>query len=425
MKRIILDVPKWHVYLHRDARGLETATELDGPVQKLEDEVFDKVYSGDAERLPDKHQDAKLRTWADAVHEACERLPAFSRLASECRGDALAAGMAVEALMAELRPELSGEPEAKPQDAALRRSVGRGCEKASAAVDELRETMEGLADIGFNGFPGTTSAAGGAMPPASIRTLAARLKSDARLKHIALLAGRFGRIAAGKRRERLKHGADEIADIEQGAELGRLLPAELLRLSHPGLRPWFMKSLVERQAMQYQLIGQQPLGRGPLVVVLDKSGSMDGPRDVWATALTLALLEQAQSERRVFALVAFDYHVKYEAVVKPGEPLPEEALFTACAGGTEIATALRRGLELIAAADSTLRKADIVLITDGGSDTTSAPRLRVDAQALGVTILGLGIGVEREWLEPWCDSIQAIADVSRLDDETASKVFAQ
>jgi uncharacterized protein with von Willebrand factor type A (vWA) domain len=333
--------------------------------------------------------------------------------------------MAVEALMAELRPELSREPEAKPRDTALRRSVGRGCEKASAAVDELRETMEGLADIGFKGFHGTTSTAGGAMSPASIRTLAARLKSDARLKHIALLAGRFRRIAANKRRERLKHGADEIADIEQGADLGRLLPAELLRLSHPALRPWFMKNLVERQAMQYQLIGQQPLGRGPLVVVLDKSGSMDGPRDVWATALTLALLEQAQSERRVFALVAFDYHVKFEAVVKPGEHLPEEALFTACAGGTEIGTALRGGLELITAADSALRKADIVLITDGGSDTISAPRLRVDAQALGVTILGLGIGVDREWLEPWCDSIQAITDVSRLDDETASKVFAQ
>ena len=99
--------------------------------------------------------------------------------------------------------------------------------------------------------------------------------------------------------------------------------------------------------MQYQLIGNQPLGKGPLVVLLDKSGSMDGPRDIWATALSLALLDQAQRERRPFALVAFDYRVKFEAVVKPGEPLPEAALFTACAGGTEIADAVARGLEII------------------------------------------------------------------------------
>jgi hypothetical protein len=98
-----------------------------------------------------------------------------------------------------------------------------------------------------------------------------------------------------------------------------------------------------RQVLQYQLIGNEPLGRGPLMVLLDKSGSMDGPRDIWATALSLALLDQAQCERRTFALLAFDYRVKFEAVVKPGEPLPEEALFTACAGGTEIGVALARG----------------------------------------------------------------------------------
>jgi hypothetical protein len=43
MKRIVFDVPRWHAYLHRDARGLETATERDGPVQKFEDELFDRL----------------------------------------------------------------------------------------------------------------------------------------------------------------------------------------------------------------------------------------------------------------------------------------------------------------------------------------------------------------------------------------------
>ena len=129
--------------------------------------------------------------------------------------------------------------------------------------------------------------------------------------------------------------------------------------------------------MQYQLIGNEPLGKGPLVVLLDKSGSMDGPRDIWATALALALLDQAQRERRVFALLGFDYRVKHEAVVKPDEPLPEAALFTACAGGTEIGVALDRGLELIRGNTGPLKKADIVLVTDGGSDAAIAPRSSV------------------------------------------------
>jgi uncharacterized protein with von Willebrand factor type A (vWA) domain len=427
MKRIVLDVPKWHVYLHRDARGLENSrADQDAPIRKFEDEVFDKLYSGDSERLPEKKQDPKLRAWADTVHQACERLPAFSRLAGECRGEPIAAGTAVETLMAELRPQVPQESEnaqERPPEA-VRRALGSGCEKASQAVEDLRETMEGLAEVGFTGMPGRTSAFGGAMPAKAIRALAARLRSDARLKQIALLAGRFKRIAASKRRQKLKHGADEISDIEQGADLGRLLPSELVKLTHRTHRLVLLKNLLERQAMQYQLIGNAPLGKGPLVVVLDKSGSMDGPRDIWATALTLALLDQAQRERRVFAMLGFDYQVKFEAVVKPGDPLPEEALFTACAGGTEIGVALRRGLDLIQQHQGALKRADIVLVTDGGSDTESATKIREDALAMGVTILGLGIGVEREWLAPWCDDIQAVQELTTITATSAERLFA-
>ena len=424
MKRVLYDVPRWHTYLHRDARGLESATEKDDPVTKFEDEIFDRLYSGDLEPLPAAEQDRKLKAWAEGVHDACAQLPAFNRLASECRGEAVAAGMAVEALMVEIRPQAPKEQEngQDGQPGPSRRALGAACDKASAAVEELREAMQGLADIGL--APGTGAALGGAMSPGGIRRLAARLKTDPRLKQIALLAGRFKRIAASKRRQKVKHGADEVADIEQGADLARLLPAELVKLTHRTRRAILLKDLLERQAMQYQLVGQEPLGKGPLVVVLDKSGSMDGPRDIWATAVALALLDEAQRARRVFALLAFDYAVKHESVVKPGEALPEQALFTACAGGTEIGVALRRGLDLIQQHQGALKKADLVLVTDGGSDTGPAPKIREDASALGVSILGLGIGVEREWLAPWCDDIQAVSDLTQLDGESAEKLFA-
>ena len=51
--------------------------------------------------------------------------------------------------------------------------------------------------------------------------------------------------------------------------------------------------------------------RGPisLMLVIDKSGSMEGQPDLWATAVALALLERAWSERRPFALLGFDASV--------------------------------------------------------------------------------------------------------------------
>jgi len=73
---------------------------------------------------------------------------------------------------------------------------------------------------------------------------------------------------------------------------------------------------VQRQVLQYQLSGNEVLGRGPLVLLLDKSGSMEGPKDTWATALALALLEHAHAERRPFALIDFNGSVTYETTVE-------------------------------------------------------------------------------------------------------------
>jgi uncharacterized protein with von Willebrand factor type A (vWA) domain len=78
--------------------------------------------------------------------------------------------------------------------------------------------------------------------------LVRRLRNDERLHQIALLSGRFKRILASKRRERTRSGADEIANIEQGADLARLVPNELARFSHPLQRLAFLRDFTERAA---------------------------------------------------------------------------------------------------------------------------------------------------------------------------------
>ena len=430
MKRLLFDVSRWHLMLYREHRQMPRANDRDGPSLRLEDELFERLYTGEGERLPPGKMNPTFRSWAERIHATCDELPTFARLAAECRGDAAAAASAVETLLREMSippPEQPPPPEAPGSSKdPLRRPLAAACAQAARAVEDLRDAIEGLDQVYFNGghAPGVGTQPGVPGEHPAVRPLAARLKNDQRLRRIAALAGRFKRIAANKRRQRVKHGADEITDIEQGADLARALPAELSKLSHRLLRLEFMRAMLERQVLQYQLAGTATLGKGPLVVVLDKSGSMDGPRDVWATALALALLDHAQRERRMYALLGFDSGVKFEAVVRPGEPIPEEGLFVSCGGGTEIGVALKRGLEIIRGHPGALKKADIVLVTDGGSDPTSAPTVRGEAAALGVTILGLGIGVEREWLAPWCDHVQSVTDLANIDEASATKLFS-
>lgn len=418
MLRLVHDVPRWHVFLHRDARELPPVQKDDAPIRRLEDEIFDRLYSRGAQKAATNDNSETLTAWAEKLHTLCSELPAFERLGQECLGDSDAAAAAVEMLMQALEPHLRQKPD-EVQAPSLRRSITGACEKSSQAIDQQRESMDGLAGVGF----GSSSSAGGRTSGPNARRLAQRLKKDDRLARIAMLAGKFKRIAAAKQKAKVRHGADELSDVELGSNISRLLPSELAQVAHPLMRRALMARLVEGRAMQYRLSGTDSMGRGPLICALDKSGSMEGPKDIWATAVALALLEVAHRQRRPFALLCFDGEVKHEARVGIGEPLPEDSLFVQASGGTNITGVLARSLSIIQESGGAMKKADVVLITDGESEMQDAPIVRQLAEDLGVTILGFGIGVDITALRPWCDEVTAIHRLDTVDEAAAEALF--
>ena len=226
MKRLISDTSKWALFLHRDARGLTAADAGDNAVLQFGDELFTRLFQGELEHLPQEQRSREFGDWAAQLHATCDGLPAFGRLAAEVRGDAPAAAIATEALLAALGPEPS---QPQPQTSRL---LHGGCNSAAAAVEEFRDAAEGLRGVFFGQGRGTNQISEGA----AYRELATRLKADTRLRRIAQVAGRFRRIALTKRRQRVRHGADEVNSIEQGGDIARLLPVELGKLLHPQLR---------------------------------------------------------------------------------------------------------------------------------------------------------------------------------------------
>ncbi len=451
MKRLTLDVPRWHIYKHRDARGLETVDADDTKVRKFEDELFDRLYSNEVESLPADKQDKQLAGWAEKVHEQCKKLPSFERLVRDVQGEAALAGYAVDCIMQDLMPLLKSEEdrvkEAAKQNAqqgtpangpgqtpgmgpkleeALRRAVTKATTAATQKIEEIKEADEALEMVGLGGWkPGTEKGEHSKQDGQRIRALATQIKDKPAIKRFIDLVGRFKRIAQQKQKQKVNHGADEITDITTGSDLNRLLPSETMMLANKTTKLELFRKITENACLQYHMTGIEPKGKGPIVVCIDKSGSMNGQPDEWATAIALALGDMALRQKRVFAMVSFDTTILHECVVKPGEAIPEDCLMTDCQGGTDIDVAYARAVAIIKDNPGQLNKADIVMITDGGShQRPDHDALRAKAKEMGVNSLGIGIFVPADCLKPWCETVQSVTDISKLDEELATKLFA-
>lgn len=176
------------------------------------------------------------------------------------------------------------------------RAVGKAVTEARKEVDELRDAARALG-LG-PGEPGRND-------PRAIAALYARVRNDLGLRRICELAGRFRRVARSKQRQKVRHGLDDVVGVEPGGDIGRLLPAELVRLAVPEWELDCLRRIVEHQALCREYHAVEPIGKGPFVVVCDESGSMEGARAHTAKALALALAWVARHQRRWCGLVAY------------------------------------------------------------------------------------------------------------------------
>jgi uncharacterized protein with von Willebrand factor type A (vWA) domain len=176
------------------------------------------------------------------------------------------------------------------------RAVGKAVAEAGKEVNELRDSCAALG-MGA-GQPGSND-------PRAIAALFKRVRNDPALKKISELAGRFRRVAQSKQRQKVTHGLDDVVGVEPGGEIGRLLPSELAKLAVPELELDTLRRIVERQALCREHHSVEPVGKGPIICVVDESGSMEGVRAHTAKALALALAWIARQQHRWCGLIAY------------------------------------------------------------------------------------------------------------------------
>ena len=118
------------------------------------------------------------------------------------------------------------------------------------------------------------------------------------------------RIALDVQRTRVTHPPDEVVNIRMGRDLSHLVPSQWALLADPDTEDIFYQNFAEGRLVQYDLVGSEKLGQGPIICALDSSGSMADPigsvtKEAWSKAVMLALLAIARKQGRDIVVLHF------------------------------------------------------------------------------------------------------------------------
>jgi uncharacterized protein with von Willebrand factor type A (vWA) domain len=401
-------------------------------------EVFARLYGA-----PERREQASGPAWIDRAHKVIDALDtAFTSLREQVSGDPDFSAIAAARLMSEIAPQIAKivDEEAKTAerteeesragaeaaDGALRAALRRAIAGVSAEAGDLRAALSGIS-------PGL-AAAPAAHEQADPRRmlLAERLRSDPRLREVVRRAGRIQRIAARPDSRRRTDGREEIVDVERGGDIARLLPSELARLAHPGLRLLALRGIVERTALQYRMVGTEPEGRGPIVLLLDESSSMNTPNGqphLWARAVGIATLSIGAKQRREVTVIGFNGRVSSvhrlrrdgsSALLSTSDPSRVESelgslaevVLAVAARGAVGGTSFDRVLSYALTSGVRAKRADLIFVTD--DNCTVAPAILAEIAAhrtesglrvYGFTINGGRIGGAAAAV---CDEVSAL-----------------
>ena len=266
----------------------------------------------------------------------------------------------------------------------------------------------------------------------------AKMLRGSRLAEFSKLIGQFKMLQQAESRRKLEHVPDEVTGVQLGDDLTRLTPQELENMAAPETEDDFWLRYTEKTLINYKLTGTEKVGKGPIICVVDESGSMDradvmnGTREAWSKALVLALLDQARGQGRDFHYIGFSsagqmWHKGFEEGQGTLEQIVEITEHFFC-GGTHYEKPLREAADIVKRAHAATGKPkpDIVFMTDdeyGGMPTTFLDEWHAVRKLTQMRVFGIAIGCSYSGaMEQVSDDVRAITELVS-DPRTVSDLF--
>lgn len=236
--------------------------------------------------------------------------------------------------------------------------IGRAVKAAADKAQQMASAVNGLAECGFG-----TGAGGGEKDQITPELIKQALQMPDFAKILALV-GRMQSATDEKAEEAEGLGRLAPTGLRLAREITDVLPSELAM--YPGNEVMFVAKLLDHELLGEERESPEPKNKGDLMIFVDRSGSMNGPRIEWARALAIAGILQAEKQNRRWTVTMYaDYGSKLlSSSSEKGFQHAMNTVSVNAGGGTNTDWAIRTVLENNDFSDG-LRDPDILLITDG------------------------------------------------------------
>jgi len=211
---------------------------------------------------------------------------------------------------------------------------------------------------------------------ANLEKYAKLIEKNEDLREILKIIGRIELEYGIKRQSISPMGRSEVHSITLSNDISRMLPMEAVKFHHPLLRKKLYADFTEGKLLTYNLRGKnwtdgppKKKEQGPVVALVDTSGSMQGTPEVVAKSVILALTKKMIKQERDVKVILFSgRNTTDEIELTSKKKMATEFLKFlqgTFGGGTDFNTALKSGLESLK--QPAFKGADLLFITDGDS----------------------------------------------------------
>ncbi len=264
-----------------------------------------------------------------------------------------------------------------------------------------------------------------------------RLLSQVKLQkvypEISQIVGKMGRISndTGEEWMALKQGStqqfehashSDIYGVTTGHDLGSLLPSELALFIDDKTENVFIQKYLSDQLQVFRYkseimnpersLNKKPAAkRGPMIICLDTSGSMDGKPQKISQSVIIQAVDIAMKEKRQCFLIAFSVSIKPLDILKEGQNII--TLLKKIPSGNTDATQMLDATFKLLESNPEYINADVLWVTDFVMNLTSKDRIEKmqHLRSEGTHFYGLRIGLNQHPWEPYFDQITTIGYV--------------